>query len=102
MDSNITLLHIASPGATGVESRMDWLVGQVKRKSPGIGLEYEIRYSDNLVETLDDILGKGGFDILAMLEKERVSLLDRFSHKDLVKRMVFHSRVPLLSFKPRT
>ena len=81
---------------------MDWLVGQVKRKSPGIGLEYEIRYSDNLVETLDDILGKGGFDILAMLEKERVSLLDRFSHKDLVKRMVFHSRVPLLSFKPRT
>jgi hypothetical protein len=39
--------------------------------------------------------------MLAMLEKERVSLLDRLFHRDLVKRMEFHARLPILCFNAR-
>jgi nucleotide-binding universal stress UspA family protein len=102
MGTRIAVAHVAVPGEMGSESRMEGLLRDLRSRMPHVFFETDTRFSDDLSGTIDDILGKGGFDMLAMLEKERVSLLDRLFHRDLVRRMEFHSRLPILSFNARS
>lgn len=97
LNTRIALAHVAVPGELEIESRMEGLLRDLRSRLPDSSFETDTLFSDDLSGTIDDIVRKGGFDVLAMLEKERVSLLDRLFHRDLVRRMEFHGRLPILS-----
>jgi nucleotide-binding universal stress UspA family protein len=101
LGSKISIVHIAVPGEQETELSKDELFDLIKKRLPDTQFDLEVRLSQDLPGTLDEFVRMGGFDMLAMLEKERVSLLDRLFHRDLVKRMEFHARLPILCFNAR-
>ena len=64
-------------------------------------ISFEILHSDDVFSALQNHMVWDKFDLLVMLEKERSGIIDKIFHEDLIKKMEFHTRVPLLSYNER-
>ena len=61
-------------------------------------LEYELIYSNNVVDALSKFIKEEDIDIVAMLERKNQQK-SNLLHKDVVKQIYASVKVPLLIFK---
>ncbi len=97
-DGEITVVHISPHNEYKGDEKMDWFKDLVQDNISYAGIRFQLLLSDDIYEQLNSYINQAGFDLLAMLEKEREGIIDKFFHRDLVKKMEFHTTIPLLSF----
>ncbi|WP_163379421.1 universal stress protein [Cyclobacterium sp. SYSU L10401] len=97
-DSEITVTHVSTPNEYKGAEKMEWFKDLVKDRINYDGITIQLLLVDNIYEELNAYINQQGFNLLVMLEKERKGIVDRLFHSDLVKKMEFHTSIPLLSF----
>jgi nucleotide-binding universal stress UspA family protein len=97
-DSEITVTHVSTHSEYKGDEKMEWFKNLVKDRIAYDGITFQLLLSDNIYERLNACINQYEFNLLVMLEKERNGIIDRLFHDDLVKKMEFHSSMPLLSF----
>jgi len=96
--SEIQILHIHPDSEYRGTEKIEWFKELVKENIDYENISFEIIQSDDVFYTLDKHLSQDDFDLLVMLEKERSGIIDKLFHEDLVKKMEFHTWIPLLSY----
>jgi nucleotide-binding universal stress UspA family protein len=94
----ISVVHISNHDADFEAKKIEWFKELLRERNLGKNIELIHHLSSSISEGLEAILSKNHFDLLVMLEKERHGIIDHLFHKDLVKKMEFRTRIPLLSF----
>jgi nucleotide-binding universal stress UspA family protein len=61
-------------------------------------VKYDEITSENVFDAINRYISKGDFDTVAMATHSR-GFFDKLFHRSLTKRMAYHTRIPLLSFK---
>lgn len=97
-EPDITIIHVSRPEEYRGDEKFDWFKELVRERVDYEKLSFKRLVSDHIYEQLNDYVREGDTDLLAMLERERHGVVDRLFHSDLVKRMEFHTTVPMLSF----
>jgi len=64
-------------------------------------LEIELFKADIIFEGLKKYIKNEQPDLIAVLEREDKSLSSQLFHRDIVKRMKFYGKTPLLSFNAK-
>lgn len=95
--SNITVLH--------VKNEMDryFKLSDIRfenySKMAGYNkVKYDEISSEKVFDAINRYISKGDFDVVAMATHSR-GFFDKLFHRSLTKRMAYHTRIPLLSFK---
>lgn len=94
----IQILHIHPDSEYEGIEKIDSFKELVKENIDYELISFEILRSDDIYATLHNHMSFNNFDLLVMLEKERSSIIDKLFHEDLVKKMEFHTWIPLLSY----
>lgn len=94
----IQILHIYPVSEYEGIEKIEWFKELVKENIDYERITFEILRSDNNFSALDNHMIGNRFDLLVMLEKKRSGIIDKLFHEDLVKKMEFHTRIPLLSY----
>jgi len=94
----IQILHIHPDSEYKGAEKIKWFKELVKENIKYDRISFEILQSDHIFQTLYEHMILNNFDLLVMLEKERSSIIDKLFHEDLVKKMEFHTWIPLLSY----
>lgn len=97
-DSEITIAHVSSHNEYKGDEKMEWFKDLVKERIAYDGIKFQLLLADNIYKRLNAYINRNEFNLLVMLEKERNGIVDKLFHRDLVKKMEFHSSIPLLSF----
>lgn len=98
-NANIKIVHISPLKEFDRKKLMTDFERKVKERINYKKIEFDIIPSDDTFEELRLYLGSVNADIIAMLERESKGLLNKLFHRDLVKKMEFYGKIPLLSFK---
>ena len=94
----IEILHIYPDSEYKGIEKIEWFKELVKENITYERISFEIlRYDDNF-SALHIHMVWNKFDLLVMLEKKRSGIIDKLFHESLVKKMQFHTRIPLLSY----
>jgi nucleotide-binding universal stress UspA family protein len=96
--AEITVVHVSTHEEYHGDEKMQHFKGAVKNKFGYEKIDFQLLLSDQIVERLNDFVIRNNYHLLAMLEKERDGLIGRLFHRDHVKKMEFHTSIPLLSF----
>jgi nucleotide-binding universal stress UspA family protein len=99
--ANIKIIHISPLKEFDRNKLMTDFEKKVREKTMYPNIEFDIIPSDNTFEELRLYLGKVNADIIAMLERKSNDLFKKIFHRDLVKKMEFYGKIPLLSFKEK-
>ena len=94
----IQILHIYPDSEYKGIEKIEWFKELVKEHIAYERISFEILQSDDNFAALHNHMIRDNFDLLVMLEKERSGIIDKLFHEDLVKKMEFHTRIPLLSY----
>ncbi|WP_158860649.1 universal stress protein [Lunatibacter salilacus] len=94
----ISVVHISSLEANSEAKKIERFKEMLNERNLDKNIELIHYISLSIPEGLESFLSKNRFDLLVMLEKERHGLVDHLFHKDLVKKMEFRTKIPLLSF----
>ena len=94
----IQILHIHPDSEYKGIEKIEWFKALVKENIDYELISFEILRSDDNFSTLHNHMVRNKFDLLVMLEKKRSGIIDKLFHQDLVKKMEFHTRIPLLSY----
>ena len=94
----IQILHIYPDSEYKGIEKIEWFKELVKEHIAYERISFEILRSDDNFSTLHNHMTRDNFDLLVMLEKKRSGIIDKLFHDDLVKKMQFHTRIPLLSY----
>gem|GEM_PF-270366 len=97
-DPEITVVHVSTPKEYKGDEKMEWFKNALRAKTSKKGIKFQLLLADNIYERLQSYIKRYEFDLLVMLEKERNGLFDRLFHRDLVKRLEFHTSTPVMSF----
>lgn len=97
-NSEIQILHIRVDSEYKALEKFEWFKALIKEHIDYEKISFEILQSDNVFNTLLDHMSQDNFDLLVMLEKERSSLIDKLFYQDLVKKMEFQTKIPLLTY----
>ena len=95
---DIEILHIYPDSEYKGIEKIEWFKELVKEHIAYERISFEILRSDDNFSTLHNHMVFNNFDLLVMLEKKRSGIIDKLFHDDLVKKMQFHTRIPLLSY----
>lgn len=95
---SILVVHISTHDAYSGKQKIEWFKDLIKDRIRYENLEIIHHLSESIVEGLDSLISKNHFDLLVMLEKERHGITDHLFHQDLVKKMEFRTKIPLLSY----
>ncbi|MBP6302060.1 MAG: universal stress protein [Bacteroidia bacterium] len=95
--ATITVLH--------VKSEMDryFKLSDIRFENYGKMAGYnKVKYdeisSEKVFDAINRYIAKGNFDVVAMATHSR-GFFDKLFHRSLTKRMAYHTKIPLLSFK---
>ena len=94
----IQILHIYPDSEYKGIEKIEWFKELVKENIAYERISFEILQSDDNFAALHNHMAYNNFDLLVMLEKKRSGIIDKIFHEDLVKKMEFHTRIPLLSY----
>ncbi len=94
----IQILHIYPDSEYKGIEKIEWFKELVKEHIAYERISFEILRSDDNFAALHNHMIRDNFDLLVMLEKKRSGIIDKLFHEDLVKKMEFHTRIPLLSY----
>ena len=94
----IQILHVYPESEYKGIERIKWFKELVKENIAYKRISFEILHSDDIFSALHNHMVWDRFDLLVMLEKKRSGIIDKIFHEDLVKKMQFHTRIPLLSY----
>ncbi|ERM82263.1 hypothetical protein P872_18950 [Rhodonellum psychrophilum GCM71 = DSM 17998] len=97
-DPEISITHVNTYLIDSGHEKKEWFENLVKENLPAKKIHFHQILADNIYDGINSYLNDNRLDMLVMLEKRRESFLDKIFHKDLVKRMDFHTTMPLLSF----
>jgi len=98
---DIEILHIYPDSEYKGIEKIEWFKELVKEHIAYERISFEILQSDDNFSALHHHMTFDNFDLLVMLEKERSGIIDKLFHEDLVKKMQFHTKIPLLSYHER-
>jgi nucleotide-binding universal stress UspA family protein len=97
-NASINIVHISTKNEYAGEDQMEWFKDMLKQNVDYGKMHFELSFSENVYEALQQYIEKINPDIIAMLEREGYSLIKSIWHRDLVKRMKTDSKIPLLSY----
>lgn len=98
-DAEIKIVHISTKDEYKGEMQMEWFKDMLKDKVTYAHIDFELLFSENVFEALQRYLENTDSDLMVMLEREHKSIIKKWFHRDLVKKMQSYGRVPLLSFR---
>jgi len=96
--ADIHLIHVSSRETGTSESQMEWFKNMLRHKVGYGNIRFDVRYGEDIFETLQKYIVEIEPDLVAMLEREGHSLIKSLTHRNLVKRMKNEGHVPLLSY----
>ena len=97
-DAEIKLFHVSTKSEYAGEDQMAWFKEMLQQQVKYGKMSFELRFAEDIFESLKSYLDEVKPDFLAMLEREGSSLITSLWHRDLVKRMKLETDIPLLSF----
>lgn len=97
-NAEIRVVHITTKNEYAGEEQMNWFQEMLLEKVVYPKLEFELIFSDEILEELSSYVEDSEADLLVMLERKEDSFYQKYLQKDMVKRMVKNIEVPLLSF----
>ena len=95
---NIRIVHVSSHDDAKANEKMKWFEELLNEKIRYKKITCHPLLAYIIFDRLNSYLKQFEFDLLVMLEKERDGILDELFHIDLVKKMEFHAKIPLLSY----
>lgn len=99
LDAHIHVVHISTKEEYKGEMQMEWFKEMLHKKVTYKRMDFELLSSEDVFNTLRIYLGDKNADLMVMLERKHKSIIKKWFHQDLVKKMESYGRVPLLSFR---
>ena len=97
-NSTIKLVHISTKQEYAGEEQLEWFREMLRERVAYKDVDIELRFSEDIFESLNEFLEEVQPQLLVMLEREGHSLITNLWHRDLVKRMKQEIDIPLMSF----
>ncbi len=97
-NATINIVHISTKKEYAGEDQMEWFKEMLQQNVDYGKMHFELFFSEDVYEALQQYVDKISPEIIAMLEREGYSLIKSIWHRDLVKRMKTDSKIPLLSY----
>ena len=97
-DADIHLIHVSTKQTDTSEDQMKWFKNMLRHKVGYENIRFDLRYGEDVFETLQKYIGEVEPDMVAILERNGHSLMKNLTHRDLIKRMKNEGHVPLLSY----
>jgi len=97
-EADVHLVHISSKETDSGEDQMEWFKGVLRHKVGYEKMCFDLRYGEDVFDTLQRYIGEIEPDVVAMLEREGHSLIKSLTHRNLVKRVKNEGNVPLLIY----
>ena len=98
----IKVVHITTKEEYDGITQMEWFIEEIKQKIKYEKIEFEVIFSEDIFDSLRIYLGDVNADLVVMMEREKYGLIDKITHRDLVKRMESYGKIPLMSFNKKT
>ncbi len=98
LDAEIRVVHVTTPKEYAGEEQMEWFKDMLREKVDYARMEFDLIFSETIFEELIWYMQNSEVNLLAMLERKDNNFYQRYLQKDLVKKMVNDSNIPLLSF----
>lgn len=97
-EAEIKLVHVSTKNEYAGEDQLAWFRDMLKQKVAYQNISCDLRFSDDVFNTLYNYFMEEDASIIAMLERESPGFFKGLWHKDTVKRMKLQLDRPLLSF----
>ncbi|MCK0190362.1 universal stress protein [Arenibacter sp. F20364] len=98
LGAKIKVVHVSTNEEYAGDLLMEWFRDMLKSKVDYPDIEFELLFSEDIFDTLRVYLGAVDADIVVMLEREKKGFLNKWFHKDLVKKMEDYGKITLMSF----
>lgn len=97
LNANITVLHVQN------ENDRYFKLSEIRFENYGKMVGYnKVKYdevkSEKTFDAINKYINSGNFDMVAMATHSR-GFFDKLFHRSLTKRMAYHTKIPLLSFR---
>ena len=96
--ASVKVVHITTPKEYAGDQQMEWFKDILRQKVQYKNMEFDLIFSDNILEELNGYLKKTNADLVAMLERKDSSFIQKYLLSDKVKKMASQLTIPLLSF----
>lgn len=96
--AKIRVVHVTTRNEYAGEEQMLWFKDMLKEKIEYAFLEFDLIFSESILEDLLWRTKDVGADILAMLERKHGTFYQNYMQPDLVLKILKAGQVPLLSF----
>lgn len=97
-DARVKVFHVTTKKEYAGDQQMEWFKDLLLQKVAYDQLEFVLRYSEKVLDTLQGYLIETKADVLAMLEREDRGIYRKLFHQDIVVRMESKIDIPLISF----
>ncbi len=94
----IRIIHVSTESEYKGHEKMEWFKDLVKDNISYKNISFELLLSDTIFERVNTYQNQYDYDMMVMLEKERHGIVKKLFNEDLVWKMEFHTRIPLLSY----
>ena len=94
----IRVVHVGNLDDSKAHEKINWFEELLKEKISYKKISCQLLLAYIVFDRLNTFMNQFEFDMLVMLEKERDGIMDELFHIDLVKKMEFHTRIPLLTY----
>jgi len=98
LKAKIKVVHISTNEEYAGDLLMEWFKEMLKSKVDYPDIEFELLFSEDVFDTLRIYLGVVNADMVVMLEREKKGFLQKWFHRDLVKKMEENGEIILMSF----
>jgi len=98
-DAEIKVVHITTKKELDKANQMVGFKNRLLQKVEYERMEFVHLVSENIFDTLRMYLGEVRADMVVLLEREKVGVIKKWFHRDLVKKMESYGTIPLLSFR---
>ncbi len=98
LEAEIALIHVSTKAEYAGEDQMAWFKEMLESKISYSNISFDLRFSDDVFNSLLGYLNEVDGDMIAMLEREGYSIIKSIWHQDTVQRMKAQIHRPLLSF----
>lgn len=97
-EPEIKVLHMSTDNEYERLEKMEWFKDMIGEHIDYPKISFELVLSDDVFNTLNTYMTENDFNLLVMLEKERIGIVDKLFHTGLVSKMEFRTWIPLLSY----
>jgi len=94
----IKLIHVSSENEYNGNEKMEWFKDLMRESISYQNMSFELLLSDRVFERLGNYIQNHDLDLVVMLEKERVGIIENLFHEDLVWKIELFSSIPILSY----